>query len=87
MVDVVYVLISLLFNAMIVHGHYPTELFKSTIVSIPKDKTASMSKCDNYRSISMFNCIYILFDYVIIDICGDSLSTSDMVIYGYAVWL
>ena len=76
------VLLSLLFNAMIVHGHYPTELLKSTIVSIPKDNTASLSNSDNYRGISLFNSIHKLFDYVIIDICGDSLSTSDMQ-YGY----
>ena len=30
----------------------------------------------------MFNSIHKLFDYVIIDICGDSLSTSDIQ-YGY----
>ena len=63
---------------MIVYGHYPSELLKSTIVSIPKDKTASFSNSDNYRGISMFNSIHILFDYVLIDICGDSLSTSDI---------
>ena len=67
---------------MIVHGHYPSLLLKSTIVSIPKDKTASLSNSDNYRGISMFNSIDKLFDYVIIDICGNSLSTSDMQ-YGY----
>ena len=67
---------------MIVHKHYPSELLKSTIVSIPKDKTASLSNSDNYRSILMFNSIHKLLDYVIIDICGDSLSTNDMQ-YGY----
>ena len=41
---------------MIVHGHYPSELLKSTIVSIPKDKT--LSNNDNYRGISMFNSIH-----------------------------
>ena len=30
----------------------------------------------------MFNCIHKLFDYVITDICGNYLSTSDM-LYGY----
>ena len=59
------VLLSLLFNAMIVHGHYPSELLKSTIISIPKDKTASLSNSDNYRGISMFNSIHKLFDHVI----------------------
>ena len=67
---------------MIVHGHYPSELLKSTIISIPKDKTASLSNCDNYRGVSVFNSTHKLFDYVIIDLCGDSLSTSDMQ-YGY----
>ena len=68
----------MLFNAMITHGHYPSELNKSTIISIPKDKTASLSDSSNYRGISLFNCISKLFDYTIIDICGDHLATSDM---------
>ena len=76
------VLLSLLFNAMIVHEHYPSELLKSTIVSIPKDKTASLSNSDNYRGISMYNRIQKIFHYVIIDLSDDSLSTSDMQ-YGY----
>ena len=37
-----------------------------------------MSNSDNYRGISLFNSICKLFDYVIIDLCGDTLSTSDM---------
>ena len=44
------------------HGHYPSELLQSTIVSIPKDKTASLSNSDNYRGISVFNSIHKLFD-------------------------
>ena len=31
----------------------------------------------------MFNSIHKLFDYVIIDICDDSLSTSNMQYHGY----
>ena len=76
------VLLLLLFNAMIVHGHYPNDLLKSTIVSIPKNRTTSLCNPDNYRGISMFDSIHKLFDYVIILICSDSLSTSDMQ-YGY----
>ena len=77
------VLLLLLFNAMIVHGYYPGELLKCTIVSIPKDKTASLSNSDTYRGISMFNSIHKLFDYVIIDICCHYLSTSDMQYFIY----
>ena len=38
---------------MTVHEHYLSEVLKSTIVSIPKDKTASFFNSDNYRGISM----------------------------------
>ena len=68
---------------MIVHGQYPNELLKSTILSLPNDKKTSLSNNDNYRVISMLNSIHKLFHYVIIDICGDSLSTSDCKLHGY----
>ena len=67
---------------MITHGYYPKELVKSTIISIPKDKSASLSKSTNYKGISLFNSINKLFHYIIIDLCGDTLSTSDMQ-FGY----
>ena len=41
------ILLSFLFNAMLVHGYYPSELLKSTIISLPKDKTASLSSSSN----------------------------------------
>ena len=63
---------------MLTHGYYPKELVKSTIISIPKDKSISLSKSTNYRGISLFNSINKLFDYVIIDLCGDTLLTSEM---------
>ncbi len=72
------IIVSLLFNVMLTHGYYPSELLKSTIISLPKDNTASLSSSDNYRGISLFNSICKLFDYIIIDMCGDVLSTSDM---------
>ena len=77
-----YTILCLLFNSMITHGYYPKELVKSTIISIPKDKSASLSKSTNYRGISLFNSIIKLFDYIIIDLCEDTLSTSDMQ-FGY----
>ena len=73
-----YVMLSILFNVMLYHGYYPSDLLKSTIVSIPKEKSAPLSNSNNYRGISLFNCIIKLYDYVIIDLCGDRLVTSDM---------
>ena len=73
-----HVYLSELFNTMLIHGYYPKELLKSTIISIPKDRTASLSNSDNYRGISLFNSLCKLFDYVIIELSGESLMTSDM---------
>ena len=77
-----YTILCLLFISIITHGYYPKELVKSTIISIPKDKSASLSKSTNYRGISLFNSINKLFDYIIIDLCGDTLSTRYMQ-FGY----
>ena len=57
------VILSILFNSMMSHGYYPKELLKSTIISIPKDRSASLSNSDNYRGISLFNSMCTLFDY------------------------
>ena len=48
------VLLSLLFRAMVIHGHYPRNLLVSTIISIPKDLKSSLCNVDSYRSISLF---------------------------------
>ena len=72
------VVLSLLFNSVLVHGYYPDELLKSTIISIPEDRTASLSDSTNYRGISLFSSICKLYDYLIIHLSGDALNTSDM---------
>ena len=46
-------MLRLLFNSKLTHGCYPKELVKTikktTILSIPKDKSISLSNCNNYR--------------------------------------
>ena len=63
---------------MIVHGYSPDDLLKSSIISIPKDNTASLTTSDNYRGITFFNAICKLFDNVILVLYGDELQSSDM---------
>ncbi len=46
-------MISVLFNVMIMHGHSAQDLLYSTIVSIPKNKRASLCCSDNYRGIAL----------------------------------
>ena len=73
-----HVVLSLLFNSMIIHGYTPDTLLKSTIVSIPKDYKASLSSSDNYRGISLFNCICKLFDNVLLFLYKPQLLSSEM---------
>ena len=43
-----HVLLSLLYNLMLLHGYTPIDLLKSSIISIPKDVKVSLSNIDNY---------------------------------------
>ena len=73
-----FIILSLLFNSTLVHGYTPDALLKSTIISIPKDSSASLTRSDNYRGISLFNSICKLFDHVILLLFGGQLEASDM---------
>ena len=63
---------------MLVHGYTPEDLLKSSIISNPKDNTASLTSSDNYRGISLFNYICKLFDNVILLLYRNELQSSDM---------
>ena len=73
-----HVLLSILFNVMITHRYNTRDLRISSILSILKDMKSSLTSCDNYRGISLFNSIYKVFDYTILDLCNDYFMTSDM---------
>ena len=55
---------------------------EASIMSIPKDKSLRLSNSSSYRKILPFNNINKLFDYVTIDLCGETLLTRDMQ-FGY----
>ena len=67
---------------MLVHGYTPTDLLKSSVISIPKDAKVSLSNIDNYRGIALFNCICKLYDNITLFLHGNYLNTSDMQ-FGY----
>ena len=77
-----HVLLSLLYNLMLLHGCTPTNLLKSSIISIPKDVQASLSNIDNYRGIALFNYMCKLYDNITLFLHGNYLNTSDMQ-FGY----
>ena len=61
-----HVVLSMIFNTMLIHGCTPSVVVNSTILSIPKDYKTSLSSSDKYRVISLFNCVCKLYDYVIL---------------------
>jgi len=63
-----FVLLSIMFHCMIIHGFNPDDLLHSSIISIPKDVKGNLSNSNNYRGISLFNSICKLFDIVILDL-------------------
>ena len=71
-----HVVLSMLFNTMLIYGYTPSFLLKSTILSIPKDYKPSLSSRDNYRGISLFN--YKLNDNVISHLFRKELTASEM---------
>ena len=68
----------MLFNTMLIHGYTPSVILKSTILPIPKDYKTSLSSSDNYRGISLFNCICKLYDHVILHLFRKELTASEM---------
>ena len=54
----------------------------STLIPLVKEKMGDITSSDNYRSIAISSLILKVFDYVILDIHGDSL-TVDELQFGY----
>ena len=73
-----FIMLSIMFNAMLTHGYNPEDLLLSTIISIPKDNRGSKNSSDNYSVIYLSNSIYKLYDYVFIYLNMDYLKTDDM---------
>ena len=63
---------------MLVHGYTPDDLLKSSIISIPKDSTASLTTIVTIIGGSPFLMQYVSYDNVILVLYGDELQSSDM---------
>ena len=74
--------LSLIFRQFLLHGHISTILMISTLVPLVKDKLGDITASDNYRSIAISSLILKVFDYVILDIYGDKLTTDELQ-FGY----
>ena len=73
---VLYVHISMLITAMLVHGHSPSMLTKSTIRPIIKGTNVKKNDSANYRAISLSSILCKIIDLIVINRYSDCLITS-----------
>ena len=76
------VYLSLLFNAMIIHGFSPDGFNVATIQPIVKNKRKSMYDSANYRAIALGSPLSKIFDWIILNKNVDEFSTTDLQ-YGF----
>ena len=65
--DNLTVLLSMVFNSMLIHGHLPSKLMDTKISPIVKDKKGDLSSADNYRPIAVTCILSKVFGLMILD--------------------
>ena len=76
--DRLIIMITLLFNSMLVHGIAPDELILGTMIPLIKDSRASKQCSDNYRALTIGTSLSKLLDIVILNRQKDVLETSEL---------
>ena len=77
-----YIMLSLLFSSMIVHGFSPDGLNISTIQPLVKNKRKSLNDSSNFRAIALSSPVAKIFDWVTLNTNTDKFCTSDLQ-YGF----
>ena len=80
--DKLIVMITLLFNSMLVHGIAPDDLLLGTMIPLIKNSRASKQCSDNYRALTIGTGMSKLLDIVILNDQKDVLETSELQ-FGY----
>ena len=75
--DRLNIVMSLLFNSMLVHGVAPVELMVGIMSPLIKDSRKSQQDSDNYRSLTIGTCISKNFDSIIRNKHSNIFQTSD----------
>ena len=76
--DELFVYITLLFSAILVHGAMPDNFLQSTIVPIPKERNVDRSNINNYRGIALRSIFGKLMDNIALMKFSDKLQTSSL---------
>ena len=76
--DRLLVVISLLFNSMLIHGIALDDLLLGTMIPLIKNSRGSKQSSDNYRSLTIGTSLSKLLDIVILNRQADVLDTSEL---------
>ena len=76
--DRLFVMLTLLFNCMLVHGIAPDDLLLGTMIPLIKNARGNKQSSDNYRSLTIGTGLSKLFDLIIIKQQSDALNTSEL---------
>ena len=80
--DRLIVMITLLFNSMLVHGIAPDDLLLGTMIPLIKNSRAIKQCSDNYRALTIGTGLSKLLDIIILNRQKDVLKTSELQ-FGY----
>ena len=72
------VLLSLLFNCMIIHGRVPHAFGTGIVIPLLKDNQLDKSVADNYRGITLSSHVSKLFEMCMLELYGDFLHSADL---------
>ena len=72
------VMLSLVYNSMIVHAYSPVVLRSGLMVPIPKDRKKSLCSSDNYRAIALNSILCKILDLIILNKESNALCSSDL---------
>ena len=70
--------LSQLFKMFLMHGYVSASLMVSTLIPLVKDKLGDITSSSNYRSIALSSLILKIFDWVVLLLYGDGLTTDDL---------
>jgi len=74
--DIICTYLSMLFNAMIMHGYIPNSIMYTIIVPIVKDKKALLNSKDNYRPVALTSIISKILEIVLLNLIEDELQSN-----------
>ena len=76
--DSLYVNLSLMLQAFLIHSHVSVHLLLAILVPIVKDRLGDISSSKNYRSIAISSLVLKIFDWLVILLFGTTLGLDDL---------